>query len=98
VKQGHELGIYTDCRYRRREINDAIKDLRNGVIPFWRPSITGDAPAEFETILACHREAIEAADDQWKAEVAATPTDDAAWERELRWRLAFDAGEILPRR
>jgi hypothetical protein len=72
------------CQQHRQEINKALKDLRKGHIPWdgWR---TPQLP-ELETIQARRRVAVDAARDELRRKIEATPIDDEAWEAELRWR------------
>jgi hypothetical protein len=69
------------------EINSVLKQLRSGAVP-WRWFAMGCAtpPVPLDAIMTRYQKACKEADARWHAEVAQTPIDDAAWERELRWR------------
>jgi hypothetical protein len=71
--------------YWRQEINSAIRELRSGKVPekaLWLEN----PPAPFDVIVKRYRAAKDATDTKWKAEIAARPIDDAAWQKELERR------------
>jgi hypothetical protein len=78
-------------RYQRREINDVIKQLHNGMVP-WRWVGTGmqTPPLPLEVIIARYKAAVKDADERYVTKVAQAPIDDAAWERELARRRSIE--------
>jgi hypothetical protein len=84
-----------EFRFMRREINRMIKELREGSVPskFSRLPI----PA-LDIIVARYEVAVEAGNAKYRAECAALPVDDAAWERELAQRRLLEERELARRR
>jgi hypothetical protein len=87
-KSDQEIAQTAICiQDQRREINEVIKELRKGRVP-WRLNGTGIStpPPPLDAIIARHDAATDAEIEKWKARIAAKPIDDAAWEHELEYR------------
>jgi hypothetical protein len=78
----------------RREINQAIKHIRDGKwlywiahseLPSWMPK-DSEAAKVFQPILDRYKAAHEAGMEKRTQEILATPIDDQAWEAELKKR------------
>lgn len=74
--------------WKRQQINNAKKLLRNDSIP--RCLEEGSGLPEIADILARYEAAEAKADQVWRDRVAQTAIDDAAWERELADRRKID--------
>jgi hypothetical protein len=48
------------------------------------------AAALLAPVRARYEAARKAAEEAWRAKIEATPIDDAAWEKQLRWRAEFE--------
>jgi hypothetical protein len=79
------------------ELRDVLKQVRDDLVP-WRWVFGSEAPPPLGAVIARYRAAEEAADARWHDEVAATPVDDAAWERELKRRQECEDDEAHPER
>jgi hypothetical protein len=70
-----------DFRDRRRDINEVIRQMRNGEVP-WRV-LHSIRTQPLDAILTRYEAAVQAGDEKYIADCAARPVDDAAWQQEL---------------
>jgi hypothetical protein len=92
-ERGALLPVWTHEQHRK-DINEAIKALRDDTLPAHRSwdaveAILAPMEARWQ---AAHTIAHEAR----RREIEATPIDDAAWARELRWRRELDGRHGAP--
>jgi hypothetical protein len=82
---------YLIAQCRRKGINRLLRDIADGNL-----SLFGDAhywPEIFAPFVEAYDAARDAALKDLRARVAARPIDDAAWEKELRWRASIESDE-----
>ena len=86
------INAVQDIQTRRRELNCALKLLREDRIP--RSLDEGFLLPAVAFFKARYDEAYEKAHQQREREILATPIDDAAWEEELAFRRKIESGEL----
>jgi hypothetical protein len=80
-------------RAYRRNIKMALAMLREDcVADLWACDV-GDARAIIAPFIERYKAAFAAARNEWNREMAQTPVDDAAWEKELRRRKQIEADD-----
>jgi hypothetical protein len=79
-----------NMKYRRSEINEMLKQLRNGEVPFRGLDPIRAAAPLCDALLARYEAAAEAGIQKYVDECAARPVDDAAWARELERRAEIE--------
>jgi hypothetical protein len=100
-------GHVSECRWNRKEINEAIKAVRNrkwirwmhsydgALLPSWMPS-DSEAAKIFQPILDRYKAAYKAATEKREQEILSTPIDDDAWAKELEYRARAEYERAHP--
>ena len=82
-----------------RDVRNLLEALREGVVPrSWLFGRKVPLPPPLDAIMARYEAADRKAEARWHEKVAATPIDDAAWERELEGRRKEEDDAAHPER
>ena len=88
--EGELLGKAAGHRDCRQRINKTIQALNDNEWPYWLAHFDSPIGKAIEPLISRYKAAREAAEEQRKREILATPIDDAAWAKELARRAEIE--------
>jgi|GEM_PF-1154856 hypothetical protein len=88
---------YRECQFRRKAINRMLKEMRDGWLPV-QGNVDEALREMFAPFYVRQWKKRDADLEKAQREKAATPVDDAAWEKELEWRRKSEDDAAHPER